>query len=360
MRTTVWALMGVLATACGDGTEPARAATTPTTERAASETVATEAAAVSETEPVAPIAAAPVPGSVPELGRSAPIAAGFVRGLLGREDPPLLWITIADRPRPATPPIGRLWDHAGSWIVRVIDELPSPYPVAYDVETACELPVVGARRVHLTHDQDPRSTWTLLALSLQSRRGCAPRHAVVGAVPQPLFRVEDARFGAASAELTSWLAPIDGEASGGGGPSALEAVELPELGLTVARGTYPWVVPLRGRDVGRQSEHRSVLGIVDADGRTFFLLDSPSDRWIAPIEETLRDVEHARCDVIDRTPLRVRRLPRANGEVLGELAVGASIEAQLGPSDWARVVGAPAGWAHRSGLRCVELAAFDL
>jgi hypothetical protein len=357
MRTTVWALMGVLATACGDGTEPARAAATPTT---ASETVASEAATVREAEVVAPTAAAPAPGTVALLGTPAPIAGGFVRGLLGREDPPLLWITIADRPRPSTPPIGRLWDHAGSWIVRVIDELPSPYPVAYDVETGCELPVVGARRAHLTHDRDPRSTWTLLALSLQPRRGCDPGHAVVGAVPQPFFRIRDARFGPASAELTSWLAPIDGEASGGGGPSALEAVELPELGLTVARGTYPWVVPLRGRDVGRQSEHRSVLGVVDAGGRTFFLLDSPSDRWIAPIEETLRDVEHARCDVVDSTPLRVRRLPRANGEVLGELAVGASIEAQLGPSDWARVIGTTVGWAHRSGLRCVELPAFDL
>lgn len=280
-----------------------------------------------------------------------------------------LLLRLPDRPRPAGPVISQAQVHHGYLEVRLLRVASSPYATAEIIgyEGTCTARIVRAREVHTVRrsydedeDADPASRMEATYLGLELD-GCERGSAGVVGTPvtvRSLLNVPVDRTEPAPRELVAIVQSHDDEL-GYGEPrpaSDFRMLALAERDIRLVLGTGTWVLAQGTRGVTGGSNGMVDL-VIEAGWRTFFFVTTPSDGWVAPLEQIVPEVHRSSCVVADAsgTPLSVRRLPRSSAEVVATLANDTTIEALVGPSPWARVATSPAGWAHTSGLRCTTL-----
>lgn len=340
----------LLLTACSDPPAPTPA-------------VAPEAPAVAPA-PALEAPAATVPAAVtPEAGPPSPlpVLGGDVVWIDGASDDDrrTLLVRIADEPRPSGPDLGTVEAHQGVIHIRLIAAMPGRYATATITgsDEECVADIVATRRLHGWRenwdDASNHLETTYLAFDFE---GCSEGFAgVVGA--EATARSLRGEFGeAAPAELAVLAQPLDDAYED---PPSLETyrmLALPERDLRIVRGNGAFVLGQGVRGFGG-SLNGMLDVVIEAGYRTFFIVETPSESWLEPLESVVPEIHRVRCVVADAsgTPLNVRRLPRTSAEVITTLQNDTEIEALAGPSGWAHVATTPHGWAHASGLRCTEI-----
>lgn len=359
MRGLVFVLL--LAACSGSASAPREHAAAPApapapTERASAEPAPTEAAAPTP-PPTTPSPTPPAEVLFGEVFALEPDTSGgdvVLSRMLVVERPPV--------PRPDAEPIGYAMVHAGYWELRPVREEPSPYATVgiAGEDDACDARVVRARTLYASMEvpeYDAPGGLRETSYDALEIEGCEGAFGVAGrSVRTTPLRDDHAPPASAAriAQIAALDAPFaeDSYMPDGGA----RALEFPERQIAVVFGHRTWLVHRDVPVVERYGGSPSAL--VEAGDRVFVIVDSPSEAWMARLEDfhTPRPDGTAPflCTVADPagTPLNVRAEAGGRTAVVGTLPNGSRVDVVSRNGTWWRVDGDVDGWVYGPSLRC--------